>query len=108
MEWLQSSGNNHSALFSCNSNERATVSTREGKDLATSLGVSYAECSSLTNDGVQAALNKATELAINFINQEKSLTSKAMGFFKRRNKKSTSVKDQGPLPPVLPPAGMIL
>ena len=84
---------------------RDIVSTREGKALATSLEVSYAECSSLTNDGVQQALNKATELAINFINQEKSVTSKALGFFKRSSKNSCSVKDQEPLPPELPPAG---
>ena len=87
------------------SGDRDIVSTREGKALATSLEVSYAECSSLTNDGVQQALNKATELAINFINQEKSVTSKALGFFKRRSKNSCSVKDKEPLPPELPPAG---
>ena len=84
------------------------MSTREGKALAASLDVSYAECSSLTQDGVQVALNKATELALNFIKQEKSMASKAVGFFKRRSKNSTSVKDQEPVPPVLPPAGTIL
>ena len=59
----------------------------------------------MTNDGVQQALNKAAELAVTFINQEKSVTSKALGFFKRRSKNSCSVKDQEPLPPELPPAG---
>lgn len=98
-------------LSSSNSNAsdgRDIVSTREGKALAASLEVTYAECSSLTNDGVQQALNKATELAINFISQEKSMTSKALGFFKRRSKNSSSVKDQEPLPPELPPAGNTL
>jgi len=33
------------------------------------------------------------------------VTSKALGFFKRRSKNSCSVKDQEPLPPELPPAG---
>ena len=93
------------SLSNSTSGGRDIVSTREGKALASSLEVSYAECSSLTNDGVQQALNKATELAISFINQEKSVTSKALGFFKRRNKNSCSVKDQEPLPPELPPAG---
>ena len=87
------------------SGDRDIVTTREGKALATSLEVSYAECSSLTNDGVQQALNKAAELAGTFINQEKSVTSKALGFFKRRSKNSCSVKDQEPPPPELPPAG---
>jgi len=98
----------NSLLSPNNSNEhgdRDILSTREGKALATSLEVSYAECSSLTNDGVQQALNKATQLAVNFINQEKSVTSKALGFFKRRSKNTGSVKDQEPLPPELPPAG---
>ena len=84
----------------------STVSTREGDALATSLGVSYyAECSSLTNDGVQPALTKAVELAVNFINQEKHSPSKLLGFFKRKSKNSTSAKDEEPLPPELPPAG---
>ena len=54
---------------------------------------------------MQQALNKATQLAVNFINQEKSVASKALGFFKRRSKNTGSVKDQEPLPPELPPAG---
>ena len=87
------------------SGDRDIVSTREGEALAKSLEVSYAECSSLTNDGVQQALNKATGLALTFINQEKSVMSKAVGFFKRRSKNSCSLKDQEPLPPELPPAG---
>ena len=97
-----------SSLSSSDTNapeDRDIVSAREGKALATSLEVSYAECSSRTNDGVQQALNKATELAVTFINQEKSMTSKALGFFKRRSKNTSSVKDQEPLPPELPPAG---
>ncbi|KAL9981519.1 hypothetical protein ACROYT_G010227 [Oculina patagonica] len=84
---------------------RTIVETREGKALATSLDVTYAECSSLTNDGVQEALNTATGLAVNFINKGRGINSKTMGFFKRRSKNSSSVKNQEPLPPVLPPAG---
>ena len=78
------------------------MSAKEGKDLATSLGVnvSYADCSSLTDDGVQEATNKAMELAIdNFINQKKHSSSKLKGFFKRKSKNSTSVKDEEQLPP---------
>ena len=84
---------------------RDIVSTTEGKALVTSLEVSYAECSSLKNDEVQQALTKATKLAVTFIIQEKSVTSKALRFHKRRSKNSCSVKDQEPLPPELPPAG---
>ena len=76
------------------------MSKREGKALARSLGASYAECSLLTNDGVQAALEKAAKLAV-----EKNVTSKVKGFFRRRNNNSTSVDQELPLPPDLPPAG---
>lgn len=87
-------------------NSRSTVSTREGMALAETLGVSYAECSSITNTGVQEALNKAAEMAVSFNTQSKSSASaRVLGFFKRKSKNSTSVKDQENLPPELPPAG---
>ncbi|XP_022798746.1 rho-related protein racA-like isoform X1 [Stylophora pistillata] len=87
-------------------NSRSTVSTREGMALAETLGVSYAECSSITNTGVQEALNKAAEMAVSFNTQSKSSASaRVLGLFKRKSKNSTSVKDQENLPPELPPAG---
>ncbi|KAJ7378707.1 ras small GTPase RAC1 [Desmophyllum pertusum] len=58
-------------------NTASTVSTREGEALATSLGVF-----------------------------EKHSPSKLLGFFKRKSKNSTSAKDDEPLPPELPPAGL--
>ena len=96
MEWLINSVNKHCILFFYNSSTSwATVSTREGEAFARALGVSFAECSSLNNDGVQAALEKATELAV-----EKNVTSKAVPFFRRRSK-----FQEVPVPPDLPPAG---
>ena len=96
-------------FFLTNSNAsggRSFVSTTEGMALAESLGVSYTECSSLTNNGVSQALNKAAEMAVNFNNQSKSSASRVLGFFKRKSKNFNSVKDQEPLPPELPPAGI--
>lgn len=96
-------------IFLVNSNasdDRSTVSTREGMALAETLGVSYAECSSLTNTGVQEALNKAAEMAVSFHTQSKRSTARVLGFFKRKNKNSMSAQDQEIFPPQLPPAGI--
>lgn len=90
---------------SSNADDRSTVSTREGMALAETLGVSYAECSSLTNTGVQEALNKAAEMAVSFHTQRKRSTARVLGFFKRKNKNSMSAQDQEIFPPQLPPAG---
>ena len=72
----------------------------EGQSLASSLGVAYAECSSLLGDGVQQAINTAVELAV----ENKKTTSSKKGYF-RGKRGSNSAKQNEPLPPVLPPAG---
>ena len=79
------------------------VTMREGQDLAASLGITYAECSSMLNDGVHQALNTAVELT--FLLQRQVNSRK--GFFKIRSRKSKSANEQEPVPPVLPPAGTV-
>ena len=79
------------------------MTMREGQDLAASLGIAYAECSSLLNDGVHQALNTAVELT--FLPQRQVNSRK--GFFKSKSRKSKSANEQEPVPPVLPPAGTV-
>ena len=85
------------------SDDRRVVTMREGQDLAASLGIAYAECSSLLNDGVHQALNTAVELT--FLPQRQVNSRK--GFFKSIRRKSKSANEQEPVPPVLPPAGTV-
>ena len=85
------------------SDDRRVVTMREGQDLAASLGIAYAECSSLLNDGVHQALNTAVELT--FLSQRQVNSRK--GFFKSIRRKSKSANEQEPVPPVLPPAGTV-
>ena len=79
------------------------MTMREGQDLAASLGIAYAECSSLLNDGVHQALNTAVELT--FLPQRQVNLRK--GFFKSIRRKSKSANEQDSVPPVLPPAGTV-
>lgn len=79
------------------------VTKREGKSLANHLGITYAECSSLLSHGVQQAINTAVELAVNNLRRN----SPRKGFFGSKNKTSNSGKESKPLPPVLPPAGIL-
>ena len=72
---------------------------REGHDLAASLGIAYAECSSLLNDGVHQALNTAVELT--FLFQRQVISRKRFSRSKSRRRKSAN--EQEPVPPVLPP-----
>ena len=76
---------------------------REGQDLAASLGIAYAECSSLLNDGVHQALNTAVELTILFQRQVNS----RKGFLRSKSRRCKSANEQEPVPPVLPPAGTV-
>lgn len=71
------------------------VTEGEGKSLASSQGATYAECSSLLNDGVQQAINKAVELAV---------THSSVSRHKKKTFKLN--KETKPLPPILPPAGL--
>ena len=61
----------------------------EGQALAASLGVPYAECSSLLNDGVQQAIETAVELYMyeSFSPQRSSITKRVF--------KSTSIPPAG-------------
>ena len=77
------------------------VAKREGQAIAASLGVTYAECSSLLSDGVQQALNTAVELT----SRNPQRRSATKGFFQRKGRKSNSGKENEPVPPVMPPAG---
>ena len=85
------------------SDDGPIVTMREGQDLAASLGIAYAECSSLLNDGVHQALNTAVELTVF---PQRQVNSRK-GFFKSIRRKSKSANEQEPIPPVLPPAGTV-
>ena len=79
------------------------MTMREGKDLAASLGIAYAECSSLLNDGVFQAFKTAVELTFLLQRQVNSRE----GFFKSIRRRCKSANEQEPIPPVLPPAGTV-
>ena len=81
------------------------MTRKEGKSLADSLGVTYAECSSLLNDGVQQALHTAVELAVNNINAPRCFKPRYSGFKMSKKKTSNFDNENKLLPPVLPPAG---
>ena len=86
------------------SDNRYIVAKREGQALAASLGATYAECSSLLNEGVQQAIDTAVELTLTSPRQRSSAIK---GFFKSKSKKSNSAKEDELLPPVMPPAGTV-
>lgn len=81
------------------------MTSGEGKSLADSLGVTYAECSSILNDGVQQALHTAVELAVNNINAPRFSKTRCKGFKMSKKKTSNFDSENKLLPPVLPPAG---
>ncbi|XP_067032114.1 rho-related protein racA-like isoform X2 [Acropora muricata] len=86
--------------------DRQIVKSKEGKSLADSLGVTYAECSSLLNDGVQQALHTAVELAVNNIHAPRCFKPSYRGFKMSKRKTSNYFDNENKLlPPVLPPAG---
>jgi len=66
------------------------VTNGEGQALAASLGVPYAECSSLLNDGVQEAIETAVYMYMSFSPQRSSVKKRFL------NSKS-----------ILPPAGTV-
>ena len=81
------------------SDDGPIVTMREGQDLAASLDIAYAECSSLLNDGVHQALNTAVELTVLFQRQVNS----RKGFLRSKSRRCKSANEQEPVPPVLPP-----
>ena len=91
-------------IINSNVGDDRIVTKREGESLADHLGVTYAECSSLLSDGVQQAINTAVKLAVN---NHHCRTCQRKGFFWSKNKRSKSGKKSEPLPPVLPPAGIL-
>ena len=78
------------------------MTRREGKALAESLGVTYAECSSKLRYGLRQAIKTAIGL---FLNPQRSSGIKR--FFKTKSKKSNSAKGDKPVFPVLPPSGTV-
>lgn len=87
--------------YSNASEGRWIVAKSEGQSLASSLGTTYAECSSLLGEGVQQAINTAVELAV----ANMKIKSSKKGYFRGKGKGSNSAKQNEPLPPTLPPAG---
>ena len=81
------------------SDDGPIVTMREGQDLAASLDIAYAECSSLLNDGVHQALNTAVELTVLFQRQVNS----RKGFLRSKSRRCKSANEQEPVPPALPP-----